>query len=264
MANPVPITGTALPKSLWGPCFTLSPLSPRTSLSHRVGLPQCPLKVTLPLGPQECHGPVAPHEPPPLPFHSHSDPLSVPIVLQATCWVAPGGPRCHTEPHTLLQPHPCTPSATLEPHISLTCHTALHPTPPILLPPKSPSAALLLQPLPTSSLPSATVVPPLHSALGGRGGPLTHRTSLVPAAPLASGGTVAARTLQAPAAPRGHPPLATSLCTLPSQGAGGPRRCRCRRCSMGCWCPEEQWAAVGSGAAFNPILPTWPRPQEEP
>lgn len=99
---------------------------------------------------------------------------------------------------------------------------------------------------------------------GGGGGPLTHRTSLVPAAPLASGGTVAARTLQAPAAPRGHPPLATSLCTLPSQGAGGPRQCRCRRCSMGCWCPEEQWAAVGSGAAFNPILPTWPRPQEEP
>lgn len=198
-------------------------------------------------------------------FHPPSDPLNVPTVLQATFWVAPGGSRGHTEPHTPLQPHPCLPPAALEPRISLTCSTALRPTPPIQQPPKSPSVALLLRPLPASSHPSATAVPLLHSTpWWGEGGPLTRRASLAPAAPLASCGTVAARTLQAPAAPRGHPPLATSLCTLPSWGAGGPRWCRCCRCFIVCWCPEEEWAAVGSGAAFNPILPTWPRPQEEP
>lgn len=197
-------------------------------------------------------------------FHPHSDPLNVPTVLQATFWVAPGGPRGHTEPHTPLQPHPCLPPATLEPRISLTCSTVCVQRLPSRChqnPPRWHFCFGLFPPPPTHPPPRCLLSTPPR---GGGGGPLTQRASLAPNAPLASGGTVAARTLQAPAAPRGHPSLATSLCTLPSWGAGGPRRCRCRRCSMGCWCPDEEWAAVGSGTAFNPILPTWPRPQEEP
>lgn len=61
-------------------------------------------------------------------------------------------------------------------------------------------------------------------------------------------------------------------CRWPMPGASGA--CWVPVAHAGCWCggvlhglmveAGEQWVPAGSGAAFNPILPTWPQPQEEP
>lgn len=67
-------------------------------------------------------------------------------------------------------------------------------------------------------------------------------------------------------------PVVHAGCWWCMPDAGGPRWVLVAHAR--CWCGEvlhgvmvvarEQWAPVRCEAAFNPILPTWPRPQEEP
>lgn len=73
--------------------------------------------------------------------------------------------------------------------------------------------------------------------------------------------------------------VAHAGCQWPVPGAGDPHRvpvthagCRWRTpgagaegCCVGWWwLPGSNGPLQGNEAAFNPILPTWPRPQEEP
>lgn len=117
---------------------------------------------------------------------------------------------------------------------------------------------------PPARPPARHLLPALRPAAPRCPGGGTPLPNPAPTAPQ-SGGQDPRCSSSATRAPQTGRSVTASGCGWPAPGAGGAR-----------WVPVwwvlhgvmmvagEQWAPAGSRAAFNPILPTWPRPQEEP